>query len=448
MFVLAVFLIVIIRIIPYIKNGFYLPLGYDAGLYKYSIEYGLLNLDEWIINGMEPGFLYFMTFLHIFIPTDILLIYVFILFNVILGISIYIFSKEYFNKDVALLSLIIYSISAIQFKVFTYLYYKNIIALSLLLFSFYFLKKENYVFFIISGVLIGIFHRPTFYIFGLSYFFYAMTSPYKPKDYDFDLLRKNVFYGLLILALTLVFYSRTFKPAIINLIFPVVSSFVQTGTSPGTFITFFDYQFSILFYLPLAVLGLFYLIKNSRFDIFFFYTILTAAIVYFQFFFFNRFIIFLDISFIILSALGIYVIVHENKKLGLMILTFLLLAGLIFLYHNSANYHPLLNKETFDSIRSINVSSDSYIISISSKFSPYLQGYAGSNYGKSYNIIAPGLFDYDIWSLKEKWSVFWSDLDASELETRYNKDIYLFTTNKVDNECYVEQSKNLYIYNC
>ena len=131
-----------------------------------------------------------------------------------------------------------------------------------------------------------------------------------------------------------------------------------------------------------------------------------------------------------------------------MILTFLLLAGLIFLYHNSANYHPLLNKETFDSIRSINVSSDSYIISISSKFSPYLQGYAGSNYGKSYNIIAPGLFDYDIWSLKEKWSVFWSDLDASELETRYNKDIYLFTTNKVDNECYVEQSKNLYIYNC
>src|SRR3989344_3011965 len=125
LFVLAVFLIVIIRIIPYIKNGFYLPLGYDAGLYKYSIEYGLFNFDVWIINGMEPGFLYFMTFLHIFIPTDILLIYVFILFIVILGISIYIFSKEYFNKDVALLSLIIYSISAIQFKVFTYLYYKT-----------------------------------------------------------------------------------------------------------------------------------------------------------------------------------------------------------------------------------------------------------------------------------------------------------------------------------
>ena len=59
LFILAILLIIFFRAIPYINND--VPIGYDAGLYKYGIEQGLENLDKWILSGgMEPGFLYLM----------------------------------------------------------------------------------------------------------------------------------------------------------------------------------------------------------------------------------------------------------------------------------------------------------------------------------------------------------------------------------------------------
>ena len=54
---IALAFIIVFRAIPYVDNS--IPIGYDAGLYKYGIEYGLKNLDNWILSGgMEPGFLY------------------------------------------------------------------------------------------------------------------------------------------------------------------------------------------------------------------------------------------------------------------------------------------------------------------------------------------------------------------------------------------------------
>ena len=450
LFILAIILIIFLRVIPY-QNGISIPLGYDAGLYNYIIEHGLENMDYWVRAGVEPGFLYFMTFLNSFISSNYLLTYVFIGFIVLLGISIYIFTKEYFqNKDIALLAILFYSVSLVQFKVFTFLYYKNIIALSLLLLAFTFLNQKKYWLFTIFGILIGIIHRPTFYIFGLSYLAFALTSPYSNKKYSTKILFKHILHGSLILLGTLVFYIGKFKPSIINLISPVVSSFIETGTAPGTFITFLDYQFSILFYLPLAILGLFALIQSQKekLDYFFFYTIFLLAIVYFQFFFFNRYIIFLDIALIILSALGSYKIIQEKNLYGVILVAILLVSGLILAFNVSLNTKSLISQGVFDSISKINVDENAYIISISSKYSPYLQGYAGENLNKNYRIIAPGLLDYDLFATKERWNVFWQDLDASELKSYYNEEIYLFTPNQIDNPCYTSQSLNLYKWIC
>lgn len=441
LFILSIILIIIFRIIPYVNNS--IPLGYDAGLYKYGIEKGLVNLDQWILyGGMEPGFLYLMKPLSWIFSVQFLLTFGFIFFIVLLGFAIYVFSREYFDKNTAILSLLIYSLSLIQFKVFTYLYYKNIIALSLILFAFYFLKRENYKFFILTGILIGAIHRPSFYIFGLSYFLYAFAGPYEKKKYSIKLMFKNIFYGLIILAGALAFYLEKFKPAIFSIISPVLSSFVSPGESPGTFLSFHEYQFSILFYLPLALIGFFWLIKNKRFNIFFFYTSLCLIIVYFQLFFFNRFIIFLDIALIILAGLGTKTIIEHKKKLGLVIVVLLLISGAILTAKTSLNEKPHISKEVFDSINSINIQKNAYIISISSKFSPYLQGYTTNR------IIAPGMFDYDLWKNEERWTVFWTELNASELKKYYQQDIYLFTTNDLNSSCYLKSSQNLYRLVC
>lgn len=441
LFILSIILILAFRVIPYVNNS--IPLGYDAGLYKYGIEKGLVNLDQWILyGGMEPGFLYLMKPLSWVFSAQFLLTFGFIFFILLLGFAIFMFSREYFDKNTAILSLLIYSLSLIQFKVFTYLYYKNIIALSLILFAFYFLKKENYKFFILTGVLIGAIHRPSFYIFGLSYFLYAFAGPYEKKKYSIKLMFKNIFYGLIILSGALAFYLGKFKPAIFSIISPVLSSFVSPGDSPGTFLSFHEYQFSILFYLPLALIGFFWLIKNKRFNIFFFYTSLCLIIVYFQLFFFNRFIIFLDIALIILAGLGTKTIIEHKKKLGLIIVVLLLISGAILTAKTSLNEKPHISEEIFDSINSINIQKNAYIISISSKFSPYLQGYTINR------IIAPGMFDYDLWKNEERWTVFWTELNASELKKYYQQDIYLFTTNDLNSSCYLKSSQNLYKLVC
>ncbi len=444
LFLLAIILIIFFRIIPYIHNS--IPLGYDAGLYKYGIEHGLENKDKWILNGgMEPGFLYMMKSLSLFFSTDVLLKYVFIFFIVLLGFAIYMFSKEYFNDRVALFSILIYSLSVVQFKVFTYLYYKNIIALSLIFFSFYFLKREKYIFFILSGILLGSVHRPSFYIFGISYFLFALFSPWKNKKYKINDLKRNVLIGAIILIGALLFYLGAFRSAILSIISPVVSSFASPGESPGTFITFNVYQFATLFYLPFAILSFFYIIKNKKFNIFFFYTLILIIIIYFQFFFFNRFIIFLDTALIVLAGKGFDIILKEKKKLSIILIVLLLLSASVLEFKEAKQAQPIIPQSLFQSIQNIketNIPPSSYIISISSEFSPFLQGWTNNR------IIAPGLFDYDIWHSETRWSQFWQDLNASDLKTQYKEDIYLFTNKDLNSPCYQKTSQNLYKWVC
>ncbi|TSC73877.1 MAG: hypothetical protein G01um101448_486 [Parcubacteria group bacterium Gr01-1014_48] len=125
-----------------------------------------------------------------------------------------------------------------KFKTFWYLYYKNVIGLSLMLFSMFFLKRyENsekklfLILFIVLGGLVLTVHRPTFYIFGIFYFIYALVSPYKEK-YDYKRLKLNFISGVLILLIGLLFYLGSFLPAITTILPFVAQGFVSPGESP------------------------------------------------------------------------------------------------------------------------------------------------------------------------------------------------------------------------
>lgn len=147
--ILSAFAILALRIIPYIGNP--VPIGYDAGLYKYALDSGLENKDAWLVRGgMEPGFLYLMESFS-FISSDFMLTYGFIFFTLLLGLMLYFSSREFFGERTAVMALLIYALSPAQFLVFTYMYYKNIIGLILLLSSSIFLiryersKKKKYL---------------------------------------------------------------------------------------------------------------------------------------------------------------------------------------------------------------------------------------------------------------------------------------------------------------
>lgn len=462
LFIVAVLFVILFRAIPYLSNS--IPLGYDAGIYKYGIEHGLSSLDNWISRGgMEPGFLYLMKIFSFLFSSQFILTWLLIAFCVVLGAGIYFVTKEYSNnKTTAILALFIYAFSIVQFKTFWYMYYKNIIGLSLMLFSLYFLRKaeQNRKFiipYLILAGLIGAIHRPSFYIFGLSFLFYTFISPYKNKKYDFRQLGNNVIYGLFIIIIASLFYLGKFSQAITIMFEPVLQGFIQPGESPGTFINFFTYQFSSLFYLPLALLGLFYLIKKRNFNILVIWAVINLAIVYFQFFFFNRFIIHLDLALIILSSFGFSLIIKQKKKLGAIILIVLLLSGAVIAFKESLASKPLVSQDELETIKQLqNTEENAFVMSTSSYYSPWILGYSERK------TIAPGLFDYTKHNESE-WTQFWTSQNLSEVTdfmNVYAKPLYIFIGQRhKDNlaqfngsgcfEVFSEKDKNIiYKYAC
>ena len=460
----ALFFIFLIRIIPYINNS--IPLGYDAGIYKYGVEKGLQNLDEWILTGgLEPGFLYLAAFLKTFFSTNFILTYLLIFFCIITGTIIYITTSKYWNKKVGLIALFLYSISLIQFKTFVFMYYKNILGIILILFSFYLyesyekeitIRKRKLLIslFIITGAILASIHRPSFYIFGIVYTIYSIVSPYEKNIYHSKKLFINFLIGLSMIILGLLFYIGSFSSAITNMIEPVLEGFVNTGESPGTFINILTYQYSILFYLPFAIMGLFYQARKREFNLIFFFTIITGIIVYFEYFFFNRFIIFLDIGLIITSSLSLYLIMKENK-LGILIPVIVILFSGFLIVNESIDTKPLINENELAVIEHLNnTETDSFVMSTSSIYSTWILGYSNRT------TIAPGLFDYNQNSLAE-WEEFWITEDINYIKyfmNPYKTPLYIFIGEKQkDNlksfpECfttyYEKENNRIYEYVC
>jgi len=436
----------IVRFIPYLNNK--IPLGYDAGIYKYGIEFGLKNLDNWILRGgLEPGFLYLISFLKLFLTSQFILTYLLILFTVLLGFIIYLTTKEFYSKEAGLISLFIYCFSIIQFKAFWYMYYKNIIGMCLALLAIYFLKKDKRVLFILTGGILGSIHRPTFYIFGLSYLVYTILQTKK--------LKYNIINGVLILATASVFYLGKFKDSILIMFEPVLEGFIQTGESPGTFINFFTFEFAILAYLPFAVIGLIYFIKKRDFNMITIWSILSFIIVYFQFFFFNRFIIMLDLVLIILSGIGFSILLQNKFKFKKIIVLVLILSLGILAFQESINSRPLINENELNTIKQLqNTEEEAFVMATSSNYSPWVLGYSERK------TIAPGLFDYNEHD-EQKWIEFWTAKDLTTIRSfmdAYEKPLYIFIGEKQkDNleqfsECftiyYQLESNKIYKYTC
>ena len=453
-------LIFVLRIIPYLNNS--IPLGYDPGLYKYGIEQGLENRDEWILQGgMEPGFLYFMEFFKLLFSTDFILKYLLIGFCVLSGLGVYFVSKEYFNKNTALIGVFIYAFSLIQFKTFWFMYYKNIVGMMIMLFSFYFLKKYEWNsgkrwkwLFILSAGLLGSIHRPTFYIFGLSYLIYAFVSPYSNKKYNLRELGNKVLSGVCILLIAGLFYIGDFSQAITQILPWVAMGFIDPGQGPGTFMNFFSYQYSILPYFALAILGLVFCLRK-KIGILEIWALVNLSIVYFQFFFFNRFIIMLDLVLILFASYGFSLMIENKKKLGTILVIVLLVSLGFFAFRESINSKPLIDNSELKAIESLqNTEINAYVMSTLPDYSTWIQGYSGRK------TIAPGLFDYNLHN-QSQWSLFYSASKISEVKSflgEYPKPLYIFIGKKQPNflsnfsecleETYNSDSNFVYEYIC
>lgn len=430
--ILVIFLVIfslglIFRLVPYFSNQ--IPLGYDPGIYKYIIEeYGrhLPNIPEtelasWITFLYEPGLFVFTDLLKIIgISTQQILTYLFVIFCTIVSMPIYLVTKKYFNRDIAILAAFFYLFSLAQLQTFWFMYYKNIIAIFFLLIGLYFIDDKRIVPLFLTITAIGFFHRPTFLLFTLIFVIYTIVN-IKDKKLFF---RNCLTFLISCLALIPIYYYR-FSDAIVGL---ATESFSQPGS--GTFLNTSQFQFVTLIYLPLAIVGLFYLIKRKEYKSpLLIWFAVNLAIVLFKLVFYNRFLIFFDIILIILASAGLYYSILRNdslnKWLKIGIISLIVLTSLFNSYQFVSNTRPLITDSQLSVIEWMNNTEDNAsLLATSNYYSPWVLGYSGRN------VIVPGLFDTDKWN-KDQWQEFWSTNNTTyvkEMLSVYPKPLYIHIT--------------------
>lgn len=153
-------------------------------------------------------------------------------------------------------------------------------------------------------------------------------------------------------------------------------------------------------------------------------------IVYFQFFFFNRFIIHLDIALIILASLGFSLIIENKKKLGIIILVAMLFSAGFIALNESRTAQPLITENELQTIEYLqNTEENSFVMATSSIYSPWVLGYSNRK------TIAPGLFDYNKHN-EQEWINFWTTDNQEEIKNfmdAYEKPLYVFIGQKQKN---------------
>lgn len=422
--VIPLIIIFIARIIPFFSSS--APLGYDTGIYKKTIENfsaALPSLPHFSKNAWgssEPWGLYLSTDILSLVgasSSQILYGY-YILLNLLLGLSIYALVKVFFNRSAAILSVFVFALSLTQFQAYWMMYYKNIAGLFLMLMAFYLLKRKSWLAIPVAGFLGGL-HRPTFLIFGLAMFSHFIFN--KDKKYNF-------ISGIVILFIAFSLYIHNFQ-AIFQFLSPDLHKLIKTfgyGTGSGTFFNFVFYRQIITFYLPFAVLGLFYLIKRRQFNYLFFYFILNFAIVYFGLIFHNRFIVHLDVIVIILSGIAIdYILARFMLTMIGRVAVYVFLIGAVYILGTVVlNKKPLISKAELTEIELLPtfVRKDDYVMATDPYYSPWIYGYSNRK------TIAPGLFEYNKWN-REEWSAFWFGRDPRLryiLMSKYHHPVYIF----------------------
>ncbi|MEM3154151.1 MAG: hypothetical protein QW165_01115 [Candidatus Woesearchaeota archaeon] len=393
--IVGILLILATRIAPYWDNG--LPLGFDAGFYTAAIEqYSAGDVDEWFAKWSPPGLFTITNFFKATGTSTIaLVVYFYILLQMMLGGAIYTFTKTFFNRNAAILAVFFYALSYAQFVVFHALFFKNVLALILMLTAFTLIARKQYILGSIAGIVLCGVHQPTFLLFGLCYLLYTVNISLKN---DKKLLFMHTVSGAAILGLGLLYYVTAFKALIAD-----QAAGFTTAVGSGAFMDLFTYEFASLAYLPLALMGFFTLLRKREFGIPFAWWLISAIIVYFRLVFYNRFIVYLDIMMVILAGAALADLLAEHRKTAYAMIALIVLSmGTIIVPAIRDSRHHI-SPEEYVFITGIPeiTEENASIISNMVEDAPLLVAYSKRK------IIAPGLFGHGNWTLMQ-WTRYWT----------------------------------------
>ncbi|AHB41867.1 hypothetical protein P148_SR1C00001G1089 [candidate division SR1 bacterium RAAC1_SR1_1] len=374
------------------------PLGYDPGMYKgIFVEYSkiLWNFDFSLLPGWVRHEPLLGTIMAIFgkmgANFDWWLTRGIGIINLLPGVLIFVLLKKE-NKWMGVIGAWLYWMSIVGYQVFWRGYFKQIIAVNLMLLVLIFIQKNKVLRQSILFLIIILLHKHTALYTGLLLFGSWILERYTNKKIPW---KQTIFRGLagvIGLAMYIPIWHQIMSEAI-KATGTIVAS--QTG---GDFIMIAEYIKIQRFVLLFSLVGFFYKIIRKRFGIIDIGYIIGAIRLVLRMVNFNRAIVFFDIFVVILAAYGIWNLYKfvcekwEIKKFGIFIFAIIGLAvGFNYIVHININAIPLISKEEFSAIKNIKNRTEENAIIINShkNYTPWIMGWSQRDY------INPGMAELD-----------------------------------------------------
>jgi hypothetical protein len=446
LFIVLIFIFIFAsRLYPFLKFGTG-GLGYDTGFYRRYVEVGSTNFFKPASALLEKDAIGTRLILDVLtwlkINTDWALFGSYLLFSLLLGIAIYFLTGKIFGAKIAgLFAMLLFALSPVQWLAYTFMLYKQFWATGLLFISLYFFENFSLLFALFL-IFAFISHRTTAFLATPAITIAGAIIAVKMKK-----------IWIITLIIPAVVAAILLNWTAISQLLPALKNGFQNSDlfhlQTGTFIDIGRYfQLSILYVIP-AIFGFWLLLKKRTglSLILFFFT--CAAAVFAKFIFYQRVIFYLDLCFIVLAGGAISFTYEKFKKNTLIIpimCLFFLFVGME-LFFTLRYYEPLISgAELNEMLKLRSVENESYVMTYSPKYAPWLYGWAGADK----RVISPGLF-WDKWN-EQQWNIFWTADVAKQKEMLafYHAPLYIFNLeyDYANDSCFEKFSEMIWKFNC
>ena len=402
---------------PLLRFG--VPMGYDAGIYRYLFVQHAEGFPPFDIATMQPwayehplGLFFFSTILlKLGLPVDWLVGWIWNLVPVIVAIILARVIARREGSLTGVLVLLAALLSQAFFDGFAAMYWKTFVSLACFVLAIQALEKRSW-WALLWGILTVVIHQQTGLLFGLSVALWGVVHIVMQGLQDKRLLvsREVLFTvgsGLIILVIGLLWYVPIWDIAVAPHLARLATS--QAGSFPEPLY----YLRTTGLLLACGFLGFVLSWRKERASLWQLSVLVTAVLIAGHFLFFRRFFLQFDFFLLPFAAMGMAFLWRRfSSPFVRATLIVLLVIQAVLSYRAAATRTPSIDRATFGNLQLAqeHVSAGATVIVLENITAPYVLGWLAQA-----EVGAPGLFSLPGWTY-EQWAAFLMGTDAQRLE--------------------------------
>lgn len=399
------------------------PLGFDTGLYRYEFMRSIQALPGYV-SQLFVGFpLVTNVFALSGFGVDFLLKEFYVGLVLLLGGIVYVVSREEHGKEAALLALFLFSTSLVQWKLFEMVLFKQLLALSFILYSLMLLSKRSYWSVLPLGFLVLLQPLDVFLV-GVAFVLWSVFQIRNDESRRF----LGVLSGVGVLGIALVLWMNPdfwhhawmiLKSGFMD------ASQLEFSLKEGVFLKLDEYGMMAMPVLVLGLIGVCRSFVQKKCSIYSSYAILVLLWVLAGLFFYKRLLIQLDLVMILFAGAvvwDLFSLMRSRIMKGVFVALIVLMS--VPFFQRVSDYRPVVSEQEFQDIVSFceNLDEGQYVMASDGRYGPWLRGYCLDQ-----RVIAPGQFEHDKWT-EDEWITFWRDpyQQSRDLFSRFDDVVYVF----------------------